>query len=171
MRVSMRNMVMVCLALTFGILLAVPGVSAQGTNKQTPNKAELQQLYMSYLTYEEYKPEIDSDGDVRFKRDGNVYYIDVNERDPEFFRIVLANIWPIESDKERSQVLMAASDANAISKVSKVFTVENDVWVSIDLFVRRPEDFKDVFTRSMSALDNGVRNFVKRMKEQRMKEQ
>ncbi|MGU5695448.1 T3SS (YopN, CesT) and YbjN peptide-binding chaperone 1 [Aeromonas veronii] len=126
---------------------------------------------MSYLTYEEYKPEIDSDGDVRFKRDGNVYYIDVNERDPEFFRIVLANIWPIESDKERSQVLMAASDANAISKVSKVFTVENDVWVSIDLFVRRPEDFKDVFTRSMSALDNGVRNFAKRMKEQRMKEQ
>ncbi len=83
MRVSMRNMVMVCLALTFGILLAVPSVSAQGTNKQTPNKAELQQLYMSYLTYEEYKPEIDSDGDVRFKRDGKVYYIDVNEGDPE----------------------------------------------------------------------------------------
>lgn len=166
MRVSMRNMVMVCLALTFGILLAVPGVSAQGTNKQTPNKAELQQLYMSYLTYEGFKPEIDSDGDVRFKRDGKVYFILVNEGDPEFFRIVLANIWPIESDKERSQVLMAANDANAKSKVSKVFTVENDVWVSIDLFVRRPEDFKDVFTRSMSALDNGVRSFVKRMKEQ-----
>jgi hypothetical protein len=33
------------------------------------------------------------------------------------------------------------------------------------MFVSRLEDFKGVFERAMSALDNGVRNFAKKMRE------
>lgn len=165
MKVSMRNMVMGCLAFTLGTLLAVPNGNAQDANGQSPSKAELQQLYMDYLMMEGYKPEVDSDGDVAFKREGKTYFIDVQENDPEFFRVVIANIWSIDSEEERAQVLVAANDSNSKTKVSKVFTVRDRVWASIDLFVARPEDFKGVFGRAMSALDSGVASFASKMRE------
>jgi len=161
----MKNMVRVWLVvLAIGILVA-SNVTAQETQKQTSNKVELQRLYVSYLIEEGYKPEVDDDGDVRFKQEGKLYFISINEKDPEFFRIVLANIWPIESELERVQVLIAADASNSKSKVSKVFTVKDNVWVCIELFLGSPEQFKAVFKRAMSALENGVVNFANKMRE------
>lgn len=143
------------------------GASALGKDpdERTSSKAELQRLYKDFLTEEGYKPELDSDGDVRFKREGKTYVIIIDAKDPEFFRLVLPNIWEIESEAERVQVLVAADASNAKSKVSKVCTMGDNVWVSIELFVGQPEDFKKVFTRALGALDNGVINFVVKMKE------
>lgn len=169
MRVLMRSIMMGCLALGIGMLLVASNATAQGTNRQTPSKEELQRLYIDYLTGEGYKPEVDSDGDVRFKREGKVFFINVREsvNDPGYFSVVLPNIWPIEGEEEHTQARVAADKSNAISKVSKVFTVKDDVWVSIQLFVARPEDFKGIFKRAMSALDNGVAQFNKNMRNMR----
>ncbi|HEY0663045.1 MAG TPA: hypothetical protein VGD18_00375 [Thiobacillaceae bacterium] len=161
----MRNVVKVCLAMTLSAMMLASGaMAAQDTSKKV-SKAELQRLYQAYLKEEGYKPVIDGDGDVGFKREGNNYFISVTEDDPEFFSVVLPNIWPIESDKERAQVLAAADASNAKSKVTKVFIVKDDVWVAVELFVKRPEDFKGVFDRAMSALDNGTDNFVAKMRD------
>lgn len=162
----MRNIVKACLIVTLSaVMFAANAGAAEGASKPAASKAELQRMYKAYLADEGYKPSIDEDGDVRFKREGNNYFIAVSEDDPEFFSVVLPNIWPIENDKERSQVLVAADASNAKSKVTKVFIVKNDVWVSVELFVKRPEDFKAVFERAMSALDNGTDNFVAKMRE------
>jgi hypothetical protein len=149
------------------VLVLIGAVMAQVDTSESLKKKEeqLQRLYTEYLAEEGYKPEVDSDGDVRFKREGRLYFIEVSEDDPEFFHVVLANIWSIESEKERLQVLAAADYSNAKSKVSKVHTVRDNVWVSIELFVASPEDFKGVFKRIMSAFDNGVANFVNKMRE------
>ena len=96
----------------------------------------------SNLSAEGYRPSIDGDGDVKFKREGRTYFIIVSEKDPEFFRLVLANIWEIENDVERSRVLQAADHSNAASKVSKVYIVKDNVWVCVELFVAAPEDFR-----------------------------
>jgi hypothetical protein len=162
---TIRNVVIGCMTVAFAMLLASSEVTAQEPTRQNLSKAELQRLYMDFLTAEGYQPNVDQDGDVKFKREGKTYFIAVSEADPAFFRVVLAGIWPIESEKERAQVLVAADESNAKSKVSKVFTVKDNVWVSIELFVSRPEEFKGVFKRAMSALDNGVRNFAKKMRE------
>lgn len=138
-------------------------VSAQ--EKMT--KAELQELYVNYLTKEGYKPSIDSDGDVVFKKEGRTYFIAVRENDLEYFTIVLPNFWEIESERERLQVLISADAANAKSKVAKVFTIRDNTWAAIELFVSGPEDFEGIFTRSLRAIDNAVNNFVDKMKELR----
>lgn len=119
------------------LALAWNGVSVSGKdpNEVTNSKAELQRLYMGFLTEEGFKPDLDSDGDVRFKREGKTYVIIIDAKDPEFFRLVLPNIWKIESEAERTQVLIAADASNAKSKVSKVCTMADNVWVSIELFV------------------------------------
>ncbi|HEX2494595.1 MAG TPA: hypothetical protein VHK24_12530 [Steroidobacter sp.] len=139
--------------------------TAQAEDAKKPSKEEFQKLYSQYLTEEGYRPEIDEDGDVRFKREGRTYFIYTTEQDAQYFSVVLPNIWAIESEEERSQVLAAADAANAKAKVAKVFTVDDDVWVSIELFVARPEDFKGVFDLAMHGLEYGATEFVGSMRD------
>jgi len=131
------------------------------------SKQYLQNMYVQFLTSEGYVPEIDKDGDVRFKVEGLIYFIHVFEDDPEHFRLVLANIWKIESEYEKQQAMAAANFANTRSKAAKVTVVNDDVWVSIEQFVAKPEDFKGIFRRILSALQNGMRTFANKMKEGR----
>ncbi|MBW1882076.1 MAG: hypothetical protein JRJ58_01000 [Deltaproteobacteria bacterium] len=152
-------------AVTLILVLSTGAAGAKDQAAGAQNKEQLQRLYVEYLSAEGYRPSIDGDGDVKFKREGRTYFIIVSEKDPEFFRLVLANIWEIENDVERSRVLQAADHSNAASKVSKVYIVKDNVWVCVELFVAAPEDFRGVFQRSMSAMETGVSNYVERMRE------
>ncbi len=131
------------------------------------NKTAMQKMYTEYLKSEGYPVELDDDGDVLFKFEGNTYFIQIDPEDTDFFRIVLPNFWPVKDDSERQKVLEAVNYANAESKTSKVFIVRDNVWASIELFVADPEDFKSIFKRSMSALQYGVYNFVTKMKDKK----
>lgn len=146
------------------LLLCLPFAGiAQGDSKE---KKALQKMYMDYLTDEGFRPEIDSDGDVQFKAEGKTYFINVVEDDPTYFRVVLANIWPIESEEERAQCLVAVDYSNAKSKVAKSYLVKDNIWVGIEIFIPEADDFKEIFKRSMGALNNGVTHFVTKMREQ-----
>lgn len=127
------------------------------------NKERLQRMYVNYLKEEGYKPEIDQDGDVVFKHEGKTYVITIDERDPQFFRLVLPNIWSRDIDTVDAELLFvmaAAQVATAVTKVAKVHVVGNkSVWVSIELFVMRPEDFQGVFYRLLSAMDAAKQQF------------
>ena len=147
------------------IPLSCMTVGAQGKASDAVSKEQLQRLYSEYLTEEGYKPEVDADGDVRFKREGRLYFIAVSEQDPGFFRLVLPNVWPIENEAERSKVLAAADYSNAKTKVCKVFIVKKHVWLSVELFFASPRDFKGVFSRAMAAIDTGVVKFAEKMRE------
>jgi hypothetical protein len=119
--------------------------------------------YISYLIKEGYKPTVDEYGNVDFKYEGKHYVIIVSENDPEFFRIVLPNIWLIESEKERQKALIAADYATGKIKVVKVLVVRDHVWVSFEVFVSKPEQFQGIFKRSMSALQAATMVFREKM--------
>ena len=154
----------------FALLLITVTLTAtaqkKGKGEGELDKEAIQKMYMAFLTEEGYRPEVDADGDVQFKSEGKVYFMGVNDDDQTFFRLVLANIWPIESEVERTQVYIAVDHSNAQTKVAKAFLVKDDVWVGIELFLPEAGDFKDVFDRSMSALGSGVDFFVSKMQEQ-----
>lgn len=128
-------------------------------------REDFQKFYSDYLSSEGYKPEVDTDGDVSFKREGLTYYIIVTETDSEFFEMALPNIHHIEDETDRTAAYIAADYSNAKSKVSKVYMVGDDVWVTVELFIASPDAFKDVFERAMSALLNGANNFIEEMGE------
>jgi hypothetical protein len=129
------------------------------------DKKSRARMYGEFLKSQGYAPEVDSDGDVRFKKEGRTYFVAIDEDDEEFFRVIFPNFWKIESEDERRRVLVACDHSNSLSKVAKVYMVEDNVWASIELFFGDPEDFKSVFERSMGALQNGVANFVQKMRE------
>ena len=155
--------VLLVLGMTFSLVPTTIG--AFGNGQKGMSREEFQRMYSDFLRDEGYKPVVDDDGDVRFKYEGKTYFIQVSENDPQYFRIAFANFWPIENEKELGQAFVAANDSNMKSKVSKVLIIRENVWVSLEIFVGHPDDFKQVFSRSMSALNNGVDGFVKKMRE------
>jgi hypothetical protein len=123
------------------------------------NKQERAEMYRHYLEDEGYKPVVDSDGDVIFKKEGGNYLITIDERDEEFFSIMYPAFWKIESEAEGSSVLVACNHANSASKVAKVFRVRDNVWAASELFLATPDGFKPVFERAVMALQHAVRVF------------
>jgi hypothetical protein len=128
-------------------------------------KEERAEMYRSFLAEEGYAPRLDDDGDVWFKYEGGNYFIAVDEKDEEFFRIVYPAFWSIENDNERAKVARAALIATAHTKVAKVFPVRDDAWASIEMFCSPPKMFKAVFRRSLTALQAAVQEFRKGMQE------
>jgi hypothetical protein len=161
---SRTRLVLIAFLVSWLVPVAYAGAQTAPQNT-SEKKKELQRVYTTFLTDEGYKPEIDSDGDVRFKHEGKTYFIQVTDTDDEFFRMVLANIWSIDTEAERGQVMVALDYSNARSKVAKAHSVKDNVWVCIEAFVAQPGDFRGVFKRSLSALQNGVAKFVEKMRE------
>ncbi|MGE0192563.1 MAG: hypothetical protein AB7T63_11045 [Planctomycetota bacterium] len=126
-------------------------------------KEEQADLYFLHLVEEGYAPQIDKDGDVVFKYEGGTWFLQIDERDPEFFRLVFPNFWSIESDDERERVERAALKATADTKVAKVFPVREDTWASVEMFVSPPEGFRPVFRRCLAAVGAAVAAFRREM--------
>ncbi|NVK27645.1 MAG: YbjN domain-containing protein [Flavobacteriia bacterium] len=126
-------------------------------------ESELQEMYMDFLSDEGIEGFIDSDGDVQFDYNGRNYFIEVSEEDQEFFRVVLFNLWPIESTSEAVEVAFACDAVNRQMKVAKAYTLDDNVWIACELFVGSPRDFKSVWNRCLDAIERGVDVFVSEM--------
>jgi hypothetical protein len=148
------------LALFFSIIVSMPSLHAQTTK----SKKSLQRMYNSYLTENGYNPRVDSDGDILFTYEGRSYYIFVNENDAEFFRLVLPNIWSIESESERRKVLAAVDEASRKTKVAKAYTMNDNVWISVEAYIPEPENFQHTFRRSLRAMDSARQTFTEYMR-------
>ena len=143
-------------------MLSAP-FQSQTATEATAAKAQVQRAYVTILTEDGYQPDLDSDGDVRFKREGRTYFIHVFGDDPGYFRLVLANVMKIDSEANRAKVQAAADYVSGHTKVAKVFTVRDNVWLSAEGFAEKPEAYKSVLRRYLSALDSGARQFVARL--------
>ncbi len=147
----------------FGLLLC--GVGWSTTAHGQMDKAVLQKIYLDYLREEGYQPRVDEDGDVQFKREGFTYFISVDENDPEFFGLMLPNIWEIESDEERLYALFACNEATANTKVAKAQVVGDNVWISAEVFLEKPDDFRKIIHRAFSAMDSALEKYVNTMRQ------
>ncbi|MDR0375483.1 MAG: hypothetical protein LBH85_07130 [Treponema sp.] len=131
------------------------------------SRAELQKMYMSYLTLEGYSPSIDSDGDVAFKKEGRPFWIEVNEDDLGYFRIGYLANYALDYEYEARQFPIAIDYANRRTKVAKVYSMEDGgrFMISAEIYVAKPEDFKAVFSRMLSAINRARENFLDKMEE------
>jgi hypothetical protein len=104
-----------------------------------------------------------SAGSIGFDYNDRHYFIIIPEDDQEFFRFVLPNIWPIESESERMDVIRAADFVTRSMKVAKAYTTSDNVWITVELFLPSPYAAQDVFTRSINAIEDRVEKFVEEM--------
>ncbi len=124
----------------------------------------------AYLIEEGFRPQLDEDGDISFKYEGKIYYVQTNEADEEFVRILASNIWPLDDAQEKKAALRIANKATRRFKVAKVFLSNtNNVCVTVELFLFEIQTFMALFYRSISLLDETVLYFRTNMRKKMQK--
>ena len=134
------------------------------------SREELQRMYLDYLRSRNIDAHIDSDGDVEFRYTGQyfnalTFWIVVDERDQQFFRIFKPGIYSLDTAAERRQAPLAAAAATYRADVVKIYVQSNgnNVTASAETFVVNPGDFRTVFPKLMRELDRAMNAFVNAM--------
>ena len=83
----------------------------------------------------------------------NLYFLFVHEKsDPYYFRLILPNIYKIESNKDRYEDFI--NKLNKSVKVAKTsITDDNMIWSAVEQFVYSMENVEQLFERSVALLE------------------
>jgi hypothetical protein len=159
---AFHSFVFVCVAGLMALAF-VRNVPLHGGDETEMPPSARTELYVEFLKQEGYLPKVDKDGDVFFKREGFNFFIAVDEKDPCFFQLVLPGLWEIESAAEKEKVQDSINHANLETKTAKGYIVGGKVWVSVEIFVESPEDFRPVFSRCVNSLASWAKKYVDKM--------
>lgn len=115
-------------------------------------------LVQEYLTNEGFKYEIDKDGDICFKYQGHTFFFSDPIDDPYFFRIFMSPIYKIANNREK--VLEAINTVTSKYKLLKAYILNDELWLSIELFVDSTPKIEDYFQRCIEILSLGREGFA-----------
>lgn len=110
----------------------------------------------TYIADEGYRPEIDEDEDVIFKKEGTIYWVRVREEDGGYFYVTFNHASVNCEDARLSAVRKAANEVTKDYKVGKAYYNETneEVRLTIEGFYKTAGDFTHFFPRYISILDN-----------------
>lgn len=161
----MKKMQAGVLGLVLAAGLAASGMAVAADDKPAAGAEKaLQSMYVSFLNGKGFaKVKVDDDGDVAFRDADFGFYIAVDEKDSGYFQMVMPGIWEIESEGERARAVQAINQTNRQVKAAKLYIVNDNIWVSVEMFVEKPEDFKAVFDRSKETLVGAAKIYARAM--------
>lgn len=114
---------------------------------------DINELVKEYLANEGFRYDIDEDGDVHFKYEGTNLFFTADPDDPQFFRIIMPNIYELENN--RVKVLEAINTVVRDMKVLKAFLIEDRLWLSVEIFIDSTPEVDDFFQRCVGLLKAG----------------
>lgn len=127
---------------------------------------ELKQFCLDFLKEEGYVPKTDDDGDIAFKCEGEMYFIELDPEDPKYFRMTSGGEWDCENDEEKPKLFKAASETNhEIKMVKTVIVDDNLVLVAVECLLNNEEDFKTNLQRWLGAMKTSLETFTEKMNE------
>ncbi len=140
--------------LTRAALCATLACAAFTASAQTYTKQQLQETYSSFLGTEGFRPELTPSGNVKFRREGRIFVIYCDERDPTYFRLVLSFSAEDKSPQMRAKRLEGINIASSDTKVIKAYLdSDGDPTFSAEMFLVVPGDFKTTLSRLLRAID------------------
>ena len=140
---------------TFIVLLAFPVMlMAQSNPQYNEEQLALRTDLFNFLKEEGFMPEIDTDGDVKFKYEGKPYYISVSDTDENPLYVVLYRYFGYPDEYNVETVVMATKILN-MRKGIKVLCFDKSFRIGAELFVRNAEPVKAVFYKLVHLI-NGV---------------
>lgn len=116
------------------------------TTRQLALRSEIQ----SFLKQEGFMPEIDSDGDIKFKREGNTYYIRIDKANKSPMYLRLQSYYSYSDNLSKSKISAALPDLN----LWKAVMYESQFTVQADMLLTSSEAFKTVFYKLISIVSD-----------------
>ena len=137
--------------------LTLPRAAAQDS-LNAEQQALRSELY-EFLKGEGYLPEIDGDGDIAFKAEGEMHWITVSSADSSPFFVTVIRSAPYVENYDYDRVLHAADELK-LYKTDKVEAKDGFAVIKSSMYLRDAEDFTDVFPKLLEVMDDLYDDFL-----------
>lgn len=120
------------------------------------SQLKLRTEIFNFLKEEGFTPEIDSDGDIKFKRQGNACYVIVSDKNESPMYVEMERYVSVPEKYSEITARAAAHNLSKSFKAVKCYYTRNDkvFTLSAQMFVRSAEPFKEAFYRLCSVMDD-----------------
>lgn len=140
-----RFLFLVCLSM-------IACISAIAQKKFNNEQMKLRNDIKSFLYEEGFMPEIDSEGDIAFKKEGDKYYVIMDDRDTSPFYITLSKFYKYGGQYNKQKIADNLEELN-LKKAVKVVLFDNNYAFQAEMFLVNADSFKYVFYKLMKQLE------------------
>lgn len=106
----------------------------------------------NFLKSEGYQPSIDNDGDIKFKRQGDVYFVCVSDKDSSPYYVRLSKYYSYGERLTRSKIGAYAEEVNKY-KMCKLIVEEDSFIIDSQMFLYNSSAFTSIFDRILEVID------------------
>lgn len=107
--------------------------------------------FKQYLETKGIKPTTEVEGQITFLSNGLYYLFVYDSTDPNYFRIILPNVFKVEDNRDKYDILV--NELNQRFKVAKTYiTSEGMIWIAADQFIYSREGIDLMFERCIALL-------------------
>ena len=134
-----------------GLMLAMCA-SAYAQKSFNDEQLRLRGNIERFLREEGYMPEIDSDGDIKFKREGSSYYVIIDARDTSPMYLTLCKYYSYGEKYNRSVMSANLADFN-LKKGVKLVLFDDSYCLQAQMYLVNADSFNYVFYKLLKQLD------------------
>ena len=127
-------------------------LSAFAQKNYTSGQQSLRDNIESFLREEGYQPSIDSDGDIKFKRQGDLFFISVSDNDSSPYYVRMSKYYNYSDNITKSVINRYDGEINRY-KMIKLLASDNNFQLAAEMFVTNSKAFTSVFERILRAMD------------------
>nr|WP_314632088.1 YbjN domain-containing protein [uncultured Janthinobacterium sp.] len=121
------------------------------------------EFLLQHLKAEGYQAQTDSDGDIVFRFEGMGYVLCLDADDIQFGKLLLPNVWPIETPQEQQRVLAALDEVNRRIKLVKGHVVRGQVWFCIEMLLLEQQHWAHFLPRATRSMAHAASLFAGEM--------
>lgn len=149
--------------LLIATLLLFPTMTKAAEKDLNTEQKALRSEIFSFLKEEGFSPEIDSDGDIKFRSEGNSYFVTISavDENPMYITLFMPFLNP---DEYSSDAIVMATKALNKYKGVKVVCFDTSFRISAELYLRDSELFKESFYKLKSQMDSVNSDFLEECK-------
>lgn len=119
---------------------------------------------LQHLQAEGYQASIDADGDITFRFEGMSYALCFDAEDPQFAKLILPNVWSLDTPDELQRALAALDEVNRRVKLVKGHTLRGQVWFCIEMLLADQGEWRSFVSRAMRAIAHAASMFAAEMR-------
>ncbi len=106
----------------------------------------------SFLRNEGYLPTIDEEGDIKFKIQGDVYFVIVSDIDSSPYYVRLAKFYSYGETFNKQKILSLMPEINKY-KMLKLQSNESNFSLEFQMFLENTSSFTNIFNRVLRVLE------------------
>ena len=114
---------------------------------------QLRDNILSYIKAEGFQPTIDDDGDIKFKRQGDIYFVIIGEKDTEPMYVTLTKYYSYGTSLTKTKVTLAATEINKY-KMCKLYVLDDSFKLNMELYLKQSSAFTSIFYKLLDIMDS-----------------